>query len=165
MPTTKPDTLAKAGADSIEAYFSQRGATPVSAGDGRFTVYIPGGDGTEDLQLSLASTPAARGILARVKARRIVSQADWARAQVVVNRWNRSNPLPHAVLAARGSGSEAVGVLLVEAFLPPSATPDEDQIRRFIETVVAGARRFWSSPGVRELTRPLPAPTRTADQQ
>ncbi len=156
-PTTSSDKLARAGAKAIEGYFAARGATPMTAGDGRYTIYIPGGDGTADLQLALASTPAARGILARLKARRIVEQINWPRASLTINQWNRSSPLPHVVLAARGEGESAVGFLLVEGFLPPPTNPDPDQVNRFIETVVAGARQFWSSPAVRDMTRPLQA--------
>ena len=154
--TTTPDQLARAGVTAIESYFSARGLTPVSAGDGRFTVYVPGGEGTEDLQLALASTPAARGILARLKARRTVAQADWPKATLLINQWNRSSPLPHVVLAARGTGSSATGFLLVEGFLPPASEPDADQVVRFIDTVVAGARQFWSSQAIRDLSSPLP---------
>lgn len=160
MPAT-PDTLARAGATAIEAYFASRNATPVTAGDGRYTIYIPGGEGTEDLQLSLASTPASRGILARVKTRRGIPAADWPKALTFANQWNRSSPLPQAVLASRDSGGQAVGALFLEGFLPPSEQVDADQLRRFIETVVAGARQFWSSDKVRDLTRavpPAPAP-------
>jgi len=165
--TTSPDQLARAGVIAIEAYFSARGLTPVSAGDGRFTVYVPGGSGTQDLQLGLASTPAARGILVRLKARRTVAQAHWPKALLLANQWNRSSPLPQAVLAARGSGSAATGFLFVEGFLPPSSEPDPDQLTRFIDTAVAGARQFWSSAAVRDLTTPLPtaAPPAAADQQ
>lgn len=153
--TTDPDALAKAGADAIEAYFTTRGTSPVTAGDGRFTVYVPGGEGTDDLQLSLASTPASRGILARVKSRRAIAPSEWPAAGLVANRWNRSSPLPHVVLATRGDGDTAVGTFLIEGFLPPSATVDPDQVRRFAEAVVAGARQFWASPSVRHLARPL----------
>src|SRR5690606_14822092 len=92
--TTTPDQLARDGVTAIEAYFAARDATPVTAGDGRFSIYVPGGQGTETLQLALASTPAARGILARVKARRTIAQADWPKALLLINKWNRSSPLP-----------------------------------------------------------------------
>lgn len=156
MPAT-PDTLARAGATAVEAYFASRNAKPVTVGDGRYTIYIPGGDGTEDLQLSLASTPASRGILARVKTRRGIPAADWPKALTFANQWNRSSPLPQAVLASRDSGGKAVGSIFLEGFLPPAQEVDPDQLRRFIETVVAGARQFWSSDKVRELTREVPA--------
>lgn len=151
--TTTPDQLAAAGAQAIEAYFAGHGATPVTAGDGRYTVYIPGGEGTEDIQLSLASTPAARGILARAKARRVVPPADLARVAIMVNQWNRSSPVPHAVLATRGEGDRAFGTVFLEGFLPPSTEVDNDQVRRFIEIVVAGSRQFWSSPAIQTATR------------
>lgn len=158
MPAT-PDTLARAGATAIESYFASRNVEAVTAGDGRYTVYVPGGDGTEDLQLSLASTPASRGILARVKTRRMIPAADWPKALLIANQWNRSSPLPQVVLASRGSGPDAVGALFLEGFLPPAVDVDPDQVRRYIETMVAGARQFWSSDTVREVARPLPAPT------
>ena len=160
---TTPDELARAGSQAIEAYFASRGTEPVTAGDGRYTTYIPGKGATADLQLSLASTPAARGILARVKARRTVAMNDWPKALLAVNKWNRSSPLPHAVLAVRGEGDQSAGVLLIEGFLPFSSEPDADQVRRFIELVVAGGRGFWAGGTVRKLTRPMPAPAAAAD--
>ena len=156
--TTKPDEFARAGAQAIEAYFAAKNTTPVTAGDGRYTIYVPGSTGTANLQLSLASTPAARGILARVKARRYVDQADWPRALLLINQWNRSSPLPHVVLATRGEGNAATGHLLAEGFLPPPTTADPDQVTRFIETVVAGTRQFWSSQSIRQLSKPIPGP-------
>ena len=159
-PAATPDQFARAGAQAIEAYFAGKGATPVTRGDGRYTVYIPGGDGTANLQLALASTPAARGILARLKARRFVEQKDWPKALLLINQWNRSSPLPHVTLATRTEGDRPVGFLLVEGFLPPPSTPDSDQVNRFIETVVAGARQFWSSQAIRQLSKPVPAAVR-----
>ncbi|MCB0976784.1 MAG: YbjN domain-containing protein [Acidimicrobiales bacterium] len=156
--TTTPDQLARDGVTAIEAYFSARNATPVTAGDGRFSIYIPGGEGTETLQLALASTPAARGILARVKARRTVAQSDWSKALLLVNKWNRSSPLPHAVLATRGTGSAATGHLLVEGYLTPMPGIDAAQVARFVDTVVAGARQFWSSDSIRSISTAMPAP-------
>lgn len=156
--TTTADQLARDGVAAIEAYFAARNASPVTAGDGRFSVYVPGGDQTETLQLALASTPAARGILARVKARRTVAQADWPKALLLANKWNRSNPVPHVVLSTRGSGADATGHLLVEGLLTPTAGIADAQVARFVDTVVAGARQFWSSDAVRAVTSPLPAP-------
>lgn len=160
---TTPDSYARAGAKAIEAYFAAKGTTPVTKGDGRYTVYIPGGDGTANLQMALASTPAARGVLARCKARRFVDRKDWPRALLLVNQWNRSSPLPHVVLASRGDGDQAVGFLLVEGFLAPPTNPDPDQINRFIEVTVAGARQFWSSQAIRQITKPLPAAVAATD--
>lgn len=166
MTTTTPDSFARNGAQAIEAYFAARGASPVTKGDGRYTVYVPGGDGTANLQLALASTPAARGILARCKARRFVARSDWPQALLLLNQWNRSSPLPHVVLASRGEGQAATGFLLVEAFLPPPTTPDADQVSRFIETTVAGARQFWSSQAIRQITKPLAsAPNGASDSK
>lgn len=156
--TTTPDQLARDGVTAIEAYFAARDATPVTAGDGRFSIYVPGGQGTETLQLALASTPAARGILARVKARRTIAQADWPKALLLINKWNRSSPLPHAVLSARGSGSAAVGHVLVEGYLTPMPGIDPAQVARFVDTVVAGARQFWSSEAMQAVSAPIPAP-------
>jgi hypothetical protein len=161
MPAT-PDTLARTGAKAVEAYFASRNVEAVTSGDGRYTVYVPGGGETEDLQLSLASTPASRGVLARVKARRVVPAADLAKVMAAANRWNRSSPLPHVVVATRGMGDQAVGTVFLEGFLAPAAELDTDQVRRFIEAVVAGSRQFWSSPTVRDLTRPLPRPAAAA---
>jgi hypothetical protein len=156
--TSNPNELARAGAKALESYFASRGASPVTAGDGRYTIYVPGGSETENLQLSLASTPAARGILGRVKARRVIEPANWARAAMVANHWNRSNPLPHAVLATSGDGEAATGSLFLEGFLPPAAVVDEDQVRRFTDSLVAGSRVFWSSETVRNISSPLPLP-------
>lgn len=155
--TTTPDSLARLGAQAIERYFASRNAEAVTAGDGRYTVYVPGGDNGENLQLSLASTPASRGVLARVKARRVVPEAELPRALLAVNRWNRSSPLPHAVVAT-SAGEESVGTVFLEGYLPPGPSVDDDQVRRFIEAIVAGSRHFWSSDTVRELTRALPRP-------
>ncbi len=152
-----PDQLARNGARAIEAYFEAKNATPTTSGDGRYTVYVPGGDGTANLQLALASTPAARGILARLKAQRFVAHPDWPRALILINQWNRSSPLPHATLATRGSGDKAIGFLLVEGFLPPPSNPDQQHVERFIETIVSGARQFWSSQSIRTITKPLPS--------
>lgn len=162
MTTTTPDQLARDGVAAIEAYFAARNAAAVTAGDGRFSIYVPGGDSTETLQLALASTPAARGILARVKARRTVAQADWPKALLLVNKWNRSSPLPHAVLATRGSGAAATGHLLVEGFLTPMPGIDAAQVARFVDTVVAGARQFWSSESIRAITTPMAEPVSAA---
>lgn len=159
---TTTDQLARDGVAAIEAYFASRNATATTAGDGRFSIYIPGGDDTETLQLALASTPAARGILARVKVRRTVAQADWPKALLLINRWNRSSPLPHAVLAARGSGADAVGHILLEGYLTPMPGIDADQVARFVDAVVAGARQFWSSDAMRTVSAALPAPAPTA---
>ncbi|HET8930133.1 MAG TPA: YbjN domain-containing protein [Acidimicrobiales bacterium] len=156
------DQLARDGVKAIEAYFTARGADAVTEGDGRFTIFIPGGESTETLQLALASTPASRGILARVKTRRTVAQADWPKALLLLNRWNRSSPLPHAVLAARGDNDNAIGHLLVEGLLPASPGVDDDTVARFVDTVVAGARQFWSSVAIRTITTPLPAPAAAA---
>lgn len=158
MTTTTADQLARDGVTAIEAYFSTRGTNAVTEGDGRFTIFIPGGEGTETLQLALASTPASRGILARVKTRRTVAQADWPKALLLLNRWNRSSPLPHAVLAARGDDDNAIGHLLVEALLPAAPGIDHDLVARFIDSVVGGARQFWSSVAIRTITTPLPEP-------
>lgn len=152
MPTI--NEIAAAGARAIESYFAGHNTTPVTAGDGRFTVYIPGGDAAEGIQLSLASTPAARGILARAKARRIVANTNLSRIGLVINQWNRSSPMPHAVLATRGEGADSFGTIFLEGFLPPGNEIDETQVSRFIETVVAGSRQFWSSPAVQNLTQP-----------
>lgn len=159
-PAATPDQFARSGAQAIEAYFESKGTTPVTNGDGRYTIYVPGGDGTANLQLALASTPAARGILARLKARRFVDQKDWPTALLLINQWNRSSPLPHVTLATRDQGDATVGFLLVEGFLPPPTVPDPEQIHRFIETVVAGARQFWASQSIRKLTKPVPGPAR-----
>lgn len=159
-----PDQFARNGAKAIEAYFHARGATPTTKGDGRYTIYIPGGDGTANLQLALASTPAARGILARTKARRFIAHTDWPRALLLINQWNRSSPLPHVTLATRGTDDKAIGFFLVEGFLPPPSTPDPEQVNRFIETVVAGSRQFWSSRSIRQITKALPNPTATDDR-
>ena len=155
---TTTDQLARDGVAAIEAYFAARNASPVTAGDGRFSVYVPGGDQTETLQLALASTRAARGILARVKARRTIASSDWPKALLLANKWNRSNPVPHVVLSTRGSGDTATGHLLVEGLLTPTAGIGDDQVARFVDTVVSGARQFWSSPAVRSISAPLPTP-------
>ena len=157
------DQLARDGVTAIAAYFEARGASAITAGDGRFSIFVPGGDDTETLQLALASTPAARGILARVKARRTIAQADWPKALLLANKWNRSSPLPHVVLATRGSGADAVGHLLVEGFLTPTVGIDGAQVGRFIDTVVAGARQFWSSESIRAVSTAMaePAPSAT----
>ena len=157
--TTTPHDLAKAGAKALESYFAERGASAVTAGDGRYTIYIPGGSETENLQLSLASTPAARGILGRTKARRVVGRDQWAKAVMLANQWNRSNPLPHVVLATHGEGEGATGALFLEGFLPPAAAVDADQVRRFVDSLVSGSRLFWSSPTIRAITSPLPVPS------
>ncbi len=157
--TTDPHDLAKAGAKALESYFAERGATAVTAGDGRYTIYIPGGTETENLQLALASTPAARGILGRAKARRVVSPDQWPKAAMIANQWNRSNPLPHVVLATHGGGADATGSLFLEGFLPPAASVDADQVRRFVDALVAGSRLFWSSETVRGISSPLPVPS------
>ncbi len=156
--TITADQLARDGVSAIEAYFAARNADAVTEGDGRFTIFIPGGEATETLQLALASTPASRGILARVKTRRTVAQADWPKALLLINRWNRSSPLPHAVLAARGDNDNAVGHVLVEGLLPAAPGIDHDLAARFIDSVVAGARQFWSSVAIRTITTPLPTP-------
>ena len=77
---------------------------------------------------------------------------------LLANKWNRSNPMPHVVLSTRGSGPDASGHLLVEGFLTPTAGISDDQVARFVDAVVAGARQFWSSEAIRGLTAPLPAP-------
>jgi hypothetical protein len=162
--TTTPDQLARDGVAAIEAYFAGRNATPVTAGDGRFSIFVPGGDGTETLQLALASTPAARGILARVKVRRTIGQADWPKALLLINKWNRSSPLPHAVLSARGTGAGATGHVLIEGYLTPMPGIDAGQVARFVDTVVAGARQFWASEAMRAVSSPIadPAPVAPA---
>jgi len=160
--TATADQAARDGVAAIEAYFVARGAEPVTAGDGRFSIFVPGGEGTETLQLALASTPASHGILVRVKTRRTVAQADWPKALLLLNRWNRSSPLPHVVLAARGAGEAAVGHLLVEGLLPAAVGVDADLVARFVDGVVAGARQFWSSTAIRAITTPIPAPSAPA---
>lgn len=150
---------ARAGAQAIESHFEAQGLKPVTSGDGRFVIYVPGKGEVEDLQLTLAATPAARGVLARVKARRTVAPEDWGRALVLVNKWNRSCPLPHATLAASGEA----GALLLEASLPPALEYPEGMVGRFIDTVVLGARQFWSGKAIRSVTHPQPsAPDHTA---
>ncbi len=156
--TITADQIARKGSAAIEAYFASRGAEAVTEGDGRYTIFIPGGDDTETLQLAVASTPASRGILARVKTRRTVARDDWPKALLLLNRWNRSSPLPHVVLAARGDAEDAIGHLLVEGLLPASPDIDDTFVAHFIDTVVAGARQFWSSVAIRTITTPLPAP-------
>lgn len=158
MQTDKPtaDQLARAGTRAIETYFRDRKTEPITAGDGRFSVFIPGGEATETLQLALASTPASRGVLARVKARRTVALDDIPRALLLVNHWNRSNPLPHVALATRGDGTDTVGHLLVEALLPASPDIAEDLVANFIDAVVAGGRQFWSGKAIAAVTSPMP---------
>lgn len=152
MATGHPVEIAQAGARAIEAHFESAGMSPVTSGDGRFVIYIPGKGQAEDLQLTLASTPASRGILARVKARRSIEAADWPRSLVLVNKWNRSCPLPHATLSATGT----VGAFLLEGSLPPSLEYPESLVARFIDTVVVGARQFWSGTAIRTVTQPWP---------
>lgn len=139
---------ARAAAQAIEDHFTAQGLSPLTSGDGRFVVYIPGKGDVEDLQLTLAATPAARGILARVKARRSIEPGDWGRALVLVNKWNRSCPLPHASLAATGNA----GSFLLEGSLPPALEYPEGLVGRFVDTVVLGARQFWSGDAIRAVT-------------
>lgn len=145
--------FARAGAQAIESHFQAAGLNPVTSGDGRFVVYIPGKGEAEDLQLTLASTPASRGILARVKARQSVEPQHWGRALVLINKWNRSCPLPHASLSATGIAA----TFLLEASLPPSPEYPTVMMARFIDTVVVGARNFWSGAAIRAVVTPWPA--------
>lgn len=158
MTTGHAVDIAQAGARAIEAHFQSAGLTPITSGDGRYVVYIPGKGQVDDLQLTLASTPASRGILARVKARRSVAPDDWGRALVMVNKWNRSCPLPHATL----SSTADVGSFLLEGSLPGSEEYPAPLVARFVDTVVLGARQFWSGGAVRELTHPWPTQSSSA---
>lgn len=157
MTSTHPVDLARVGVAAVETYFRSKNLQPVTAGDGRFVVYVPGNAETADLQLTLAATPAARGILARVKARRTVDAQNWGRALVLTNKWNRSCPLPHATLVTRGSGGQAVGAFLLEGSLPQAEEYSELQVARFIDTIVLGARQFWAGEAIRLVTRPWDA--------
>lgn len=154
MTAPHPVDMARAAAHAVEDYFRARQISPVTSGDGRYVVYVPGNGDAIDLQLTLAATPAARGILARVKARRTIAPTDWGRAMTLANKWNRSCPLPHVTLSARGSGPAAVGAFLVEAALPQAPEYAQEQVTRFIDTVLVGARQFWAGEAVRAITRP-----------
>ena len=158
MTAIHPVDMARAGARAVEDYFQHRKIAPVTAGDGRYVVYVPGNGQAVDLQLTLAATPAARGVLARVKARRTVAPADWGRAMTLANKWNRSCPLPHVTLSARGTGADAVGAFLVEAALPQAPEYSPEQMSRFIDTVLVGARQFWSGDAVAAIARPWETP-------
>lgn len=153
------EALVAAGAAAITGYLKDRGVEAVTSGDGRFTVYVGIEDGSDErLQVSLASTPGTGGILARVQARRRVNREDWPKVLVIANEWNRRNPSPRAALAQRGQAERVVGVILLEAWLPATATYPPDQVRRFVDSVIGGARRFWSSGAIRELAEgPPPA--------
>jgi hypothetical protein len=133
---------------SIESYFAARGVTPATAGDGRYTMYVPiGGGSDERLQVSIAATDRSAGVMARVRAVRAVPREQFPQALMACNEWNRRSPTPRAALAQRGDGAEC----LLEDWLPASDAPASDQVARFVDAVVGGARRFWASPTMSEL--------------
>jgi hypothetical protein len=135
---------------SIESYFAARGVTPETAGDGRYTMYVPLGSGSDErLQVSIAATDRSAGVMARVRAVRAVPREQFPQALMACNEWNRRNPTPRAALAQRGDG--AVAECLLEDWLPASDAPAPDQLARFVDAVVGGARRFWASPTMTEL--------------
>ncbi|KAA0236108.1 MAG: hypothetical protein JJLCMIEE_00777 [Acidimicrobiales bacterium] len=152
MAGESEQATAEAGAEAIRHYFEQRSVEPVGGDDGRFTVYVPTANGDDErLQVGLASTPVSRGVVARVKAPRRVSEDNFPAVLWLCNEWNRRNPLPRAALSVGEVDGARVGTCVLEGWLPATAEYPEDQLTRFIDSVVSGARSFWASARLQDL--------------
>jgi hypothetical protein len=145
--------LAAVGTAAIDRFLAARKVRPARDGERR-RVAVALGEGDEQLQLSLESTPRTNGILARVAAGRAVSKERWPAALLACNHWNRRQPVARVVLV---TGEERAGIV-VEGWLAPDAALSDEQVSRFVGGVIAAARRVWTDPRVRSIAEPVGEP-------